>query len=87
MMNWSRRMGWLSATMTLVKRGNEKRSLFGKLGPMLRHENVSSVTWELDGRSRDMPGFTINDRIIWGITFRMLNRLLSVIYPDFTPLV
>ncbi len=59
---------------------------WAKIGPMLRHETRSSIDWELGGRSVEMPGFDVSGRIVWGLTLRMLNRLFSVIQPDFKPL-
>lgn len=55
------------------------------IGPMLRQETRSTIDWELAGRSLRMPGFDVNGRIVWGLTYRMLNRLFAVIQPGFTP--
>lgn len=56
------------------------------VGPMLRQENVLRVERELGGRRYSLPGFDVNGRIVWGMTFRMLNRLLSLIDADYRPL-
>jgi len=56
------------------------------IGSMLRHENVTSLEWNINDQSHTMPGFDVNGRTVWGLTFRILNRLLGVIDPNFEPL-
>ncbi|MGD9854915.1 MAG: CoA pyrophosphatase [Planctomycetaceae bacterium] len=56
------------------------------IGPMLRHENLTRIDSELGGERLSLPGFNVDGRIVWGMTFRMLNRLFSLIDPEFHPL-
>ena len=59
------------------------------IGPMLRHENLSSCKWNLNGVLRTMPAFGINGRNgrnVWGLTFRIVNRLLCIAHPQFRPI-
>ncbi|MBX3436281.1 MAG: CoA pyrophosphatase [Planctomycetaceae bacterium] len=53
------------------------------VGPMLRHENLATVEWVQENTSRSLPGYDLGGRIVWGMTFRMLTRLFSVIDPEF----
>jgi len=56
---------------------------WAKVGPMLRHETVTSIDWDIGSQTITMPGFDVSGRIVWGLTFRMLNRLFSLIHPEF----
>ena len=53
------------------------------LGPMLRNENLTEIEWSLMGRTRRLPGFDVEGRVVWGMTFRMLNQLLRLIDPEY----
>jgi 8-oxo-dGTP pyrophosphatase MutT (NUDIX family) len=59
---------------------------WARIGPMLRHENLSFVDRELGGRRCTLPGYDVSGRVVWGMTFRMLNRLFRLIDPDFRAL-
>ena len=59
---------------------------WAQIGPMLRHETLSSLDWTVQGQARTMPGYEVHGRIVWGLTYRMLNRLFATIEPGFQPL-
>ena len=56
---------------------------WSKIGPMLRQETLASVDWPIAGQVRAMPGFDVNGRIVWGLTFRVLIQLFQLIEPEF----
>ncbi len=58
---------------------------WARIGPMLRHQTVTHFDFEHEGRWRSLPGFDINGHPLWGMSFRMLNRLLSTIDAEFLP--
>ncbi len=59
---------------------------WSRIGPMLRHQTVSQFAFVHEGRSLSLPSFDINGHPLWGMSFRMLNRLFSTIDADFQPL-
>ena len=44
-------------------------------------ESSCTYTWSLGGETRSMPGFRVSGRIVWGMTFGMVERLLEVAGP------
>lgn len=57
-----------------------------KISPMLRHRNLTKFKFEHEGRSHSFPGFDINGHTLWGMSFRMLNRVFCKIDANFQSL-
>ena len=55
--------------------------------PMLRHQTVTQFDFEHEGRVMTFPGFDVNGQTLWGMSFRMLNRLFIAVDADFRPLI
>ena len=54
-------------------------TLWAPLGPMARGEaDTTKVLGEGESRRR-LPGYRVQDQVVWGLTHRMLGSLLSVI--------
>lgn len=53
------------------------------MGPMLRHECLSRLEWTVGDVIRTMPAFDVNGRMVWGVTYRILSRLLRILDPGF----
>ena len=57
------------------------------LGPMISGETHTAAEYFFDGKSRLFPGFeTPSEQPIWGLTYRILERLFLLIDPEFKPL-
>ncbi len=59
---------------------------WARIGPMLRHQSLTRFDFEHEGRSDSLPGFDINGRTLWGMSFRMLNRVFCKIDSNFQSL-
>ena len=56
---------------------------WSQIGPMLRRETVASLDWPIGDDVRVMPGFDVNGRVVWGLTYRVLVQLFRLIAPEF----
>lgn len=57
------------------------------LGPMISGETHTATEYFFDGKSRLFAGFeTPGDQPIWGLTYRILERLFLLLDPEFKPL-
>jgi len=54
-------------------------TLWAPLGPMLRGERGGSVPYELAGQRLTLPAFDIDGRMVWGLTYRMLEGLFGLL--------
>ncbi len=62
-------------------RTNEEvaEALWAPIGPMLRGEIDAVRPVEHEGVTYRMPAFDVEGRIVWGLTYRMLELLLDII--------
>lgn len=58
-----------------------------RIGPMLHHQTVTQFDFEHEGQLLTFPGFDIDGQTLWGMSFRMLNRLFVAVDADFCPLI
>jgi len=56
---------------------------WARIGPMLHHQNLTRFDFEYEGQSHSLPGFDINGHTLWGMSFRMLNRVFCKIDANF----
>jgi 8-oxo-dGTP pyrophosphatase MutT (NUDIX family) len=42
-------------------------------------ESATTVSYALDGTTLSLPGWTVEGRIVWGLTYRMLEQLLDAV--------
>ena len=54
-------------------------TLWAPLMPMVRGEVHTSLEYELSGRVQQFPGYDVDGRVVWGMTYRMLGTLFSVL--------
>jgi 8-oxo-dGTP pyrophosphatase MutT (NUDIX family) len=59
--------------------------LWAPLAPMLRGDAHTIVEYELDGERRRFPGYDVDGRVVWGLTYRMLGTLFAVLHPQWEP--
>lgn len=51
--------------------------LWTELHPMWSGETQTTKRHEYEGRSYELPGYRVGDRIVWGLTFHMLQLLFA----------
>ena len=52
-------------------------AIWAPLGPMLRGEIATTLPYRMGEELLDMPAFDVNGRIVWGLTYRMLQSLFE----------
>ncbi|MEM9693414.1 MAG: CoA pyrophosphatase, partial [Myxococcota bacterium] len=52
-------------------------ALWTNLGPMYRGEVDTTTRYTHEGRPLDLPGFSVGDRVVWGLTHRMLELFFA----------
>lgn len=53
--------------------------VWARLGPLLRGESDTTIAYPRDGQTWNLPAFDVGGRIVWGLTYQMLQHLFSVI--------
>jgi 8-oxo-dGTP pyrophosphatase MutT (NUDIX family) len=56
--------------------------LWVPVGPMARGEISTTYPFVYEGQPLDLPAFSIEQRIVWGLTYRMMELLFEVIHRD-----
>jgi 8-oxo-dGTP pyrophosphatase MutT (NUDIX family) len=54
-------------------------ALWVPLAPLARGEGAGTVAWEIEGTTLDLPCWRVDGRVVWGLTYRMLQTLFSAI--------
>ncbi len=54
--------------------------VWAPLGPMGRGQSVATYPYTHEGNPLDLPAFAVEQRIVWGLTYRMLEMLFEVIH-------
>lgn len=55
-----------------------EEAIWTELSPLWRGEASTTKRYELEGRTYELPGYRVGDRVVWGLTFHMLQLLFSV---------
>ncbi|HVK67567.1 MAG TPA: CoA pyrophosphatase [Polyangium sp.] len=55
--------------------------VWAPIGPMARGQSASKYAYDHEGNVLDMPAFAVEQRIVWGLTYRMLEMLFEVLHP------
>ncbi|MDI1480797.1 CoA pyrophosphatase [Polyangium sp. y55x31] len=53
--------------------------IWAPIGPMVRGESAARYAYNYEGNVLDMPAFAVEERIVWGLTYRMLEMLFEVL--------
>ncbi|MFT3769362.1 MAG: CoA pyrophosphatase [Minicystis sp.] len=54
-------------------------ALWTPFGPLARREHAGTMTWEMEGRSLELPCLNVDGRVVWGLTYRMLEMLFEAL--------
>lgn len=57
--------------------GEVAETLWAPIGPMARGENVTTYPYQHDGTLYTLPAYSVEGRIVWGLTHRMLQMFFE----------
>ena len=60
-------------------------ALWTPLAPLIRGEAHTWIEYEMDGERQRFPGYDVGGRVVWGLTYRFLGTLFSVLHPKWEP--
>lgn len=69
----------------LVHNYEVAETLWAPLAPMMRGERNTELIFEMDGEARSFPGYDVEGRVVWGLTYRMLGTLFAALHPAWRP--
>jgi 8-oxo-dGTP pyrophosphatase MutT (NUDIX family) len=67
----------LERQVPLAKNHEVEEALWAPLSPMLAGTLAATHRYELDGVPMEFPAYDVEGRIVWGLTYRMLESLFS----------
>jgi 8-oxo-dGTP pyrophosphatase MutT (NUDIX family) len=56
-------------------------ALWVALAPLARNEGAGTVRYERDGVPIDLPCWDVQGRVVWGLTYRMIQTLFEALAP------
>jgi 8-oxo-dGTP pyrophosphatase MutT (NUDIX family) len=69
----------LTADAALVPNGEVAEVLWAPIAPLLDGSADSSVPYEFEGQRLTMPAYDVQGRVVWGLTYRMLQTLFTLL--------
>jgi 8-oxo-dGTP pyrophosphatase MutT (NUDIX family) len=69
----------LTEEAPLVTNEEVEETIWASLSPLARGENATTVDYEVDGQKLTLPAFDVHGRIVWGLTYRMLQALFAAL--------
>jgi 8-oxo-dGTP pyrophosphatase MutT (NUDIX family) len=73
----------LHADVPLVYQPDEvAEALWTPLAPLVRGEGAGTYHYEHEGRVLDLPCLRVGERVVWGLTYQMLQMLFAVLTAD-----
>ncbi len=54
-------------------------AIWAPLGPMIRRENVTTKRYVYQGDIMELPAYDVGGRVVWGLTYHMLQRLFTLL--------
>ncbi len=55
-------------------------ALWTPLAPLARGETAAPYSYDYKGQKLDLPSLRVGDRVVWGLTYRMLEMLFDVLH-------
>jgi 8-oxo-dGTP pyrophosphatase MutT (NUDIX family) len=55
-------------------------AIWTPVGPLARGERASSFAYRWSGATLDLPAFDVGGRVVWGLTYQMLQALFAAIH-------
>jgi 8-oxo-dGTP pyrophosphatase MutT (NUDIX family) len=69
----------LSGSVELTLNREVAETLWAPLGPLAQGEYSTTVPYTLGGQELRLPAHDVNGRIVWGLTYRMLDTLFMLL--------
>lgn len=69
----------------LVHNYEVAETLWAPLAPMMGGERDTKLLFEMDGEAQRFPGYDVEGRVVWGLTYRMLGTLFAALQPEWRP--
>ncbi len=70
----------LTREVTLTPSAAEvAETLWAPLAPLARGEGAGTVPYEIEGQVLELPCWHVEGRVVWGLTYRMLQLLFEVL--------
>ncbi len=63
----------------LVPNEEVAETIWTPVGPLARGETASTFEFEYGGTKRQLPSLLLGDRVVWGLTHRILHMLLEIL--------
>ncbi len=54
-------------------------TIWAPIGPMIRRENATTKHYVYQGTEMELPAFDVGGRVVWGLTYHMLQRLFALL--------
>ncbi|MGK3961886.1 CoA pyrophosphatase [Sorangium sp. So ce118] len=70
----------LRTTPELTLNDEVAEALWTPLGPLARGECASTYAYTHEGNVVHLPCLLVNERVVWGLTYRMLEQLFEVLH-------
>jgi 8-oxo-dGTP pyrophosphatase MutT (NUDIX family) len=59
--------------------GEVAEALWTPLAPLARGEGAGTFTYEHEGRALELPCLRVGERVVWGLTYQMLQMLFTAL--------
>jgi 8-oxo-dGTP pyrophosphatase MutT (NUDIX family) len=69
----------LTREVAIVPNYEVSEVVWAPLGPLFRGELATTFSYELAGQKLELPAHDIDGRIVWGLTYRMLESLFTLL--------
>ncbi|WP_104982916.1 NUDIX hydrolase [Sorangium cellulosum] len=70
----------LRSTPELTLSDEVAEAVWTPLGPLARGESASRYTYTHEGTVIELPCLLVGERVVWGLTYRMLEQLFEVLH-------
>ncbi|KYF72596.1 NUDIX hydrolase [Sorangium cellulosum] len=70
----------LRSTPELTLSNEVAEALWTPLGPLARGERASTYAYTHEGNVVQLPCLLVDERVVWGLTYRMLEQLFEVLH-------
>jgi hypothetical protein len=70
-------LGDAARALPLTPNDEVAEALWVPIGPLARGEGAGVYPYVLEGRQLELPCLRVGERVVWGLTYRMLQALFA----------
>jgi 8-oxo-dGTP pyrophosphatase MutT (NUDIX family) len=70
----------LNAEPALALNEEVAEAIWAPIGPLARGERAGSVPYKLEGNVLHLPCLHVGERVVWGLTYQMLQALFALLH-------